>query len=50
MTAAKSYTVACRYPPRRADLVVGRIRDRPVDLTWRYESTSADVSAQFLAR
>ena len=53
VVASKSYAVACRYPPQRQDLVVGRVRDREVQLAWRYESTSAapaDFSTQFLPR
>ena len=53
VVASKAYAVACTYPPQRQDLVVGRIRDREVQLSWRYESTSAapaDFSTQFLPR
>lgn len=38
-TAAKAVVVACHYPPKRQDLVLGAIRDR-VSLSLKYESPS----------
>jgi hypothetical protein len=48
-----TFEASCEYPPRRQDFVVGRIRDRQVDLRLTYESPSpapADVAYQFLPR
>ncbi len=49
----KAHTMTCRYPPARQDIVIGPIRGRQVDLTFRYEAASAapgEVAYQFLPR
>jgi hypothetical protein len=53
VVATNSFDVACAYPPRRQDLPIGRVRERQVDVSWTYESSSpapANVAAHFLGR
>ncbi|GAA3335516.1 hypothetical protein GCM10020358_04150 [Amorphoplanes nipponensis] len=53
VAATRTYAVACQYPPKRQDLVVGKIRNRPVNLTLTYGSASpapGEAAFQFLPR
>jgi hypothetical protein len=53
VTGTKTFDATCGYPPERQDFVIGRIRNRQVNLSWTYESGSpapARIGYQFLPR
>jgi hypothetical protein len=53
VTGTKTFDATCAYPPKRQDFVVGRVRNRLVNLSWAYDSRSvqpAEIAYQFLPR
>ena len=53
VTGTKKFKATCAYPPKRQDFVLGRVRNRPVKLSWTHQSASpapAEVAFQFLPR
>ena len=53
VVATETFEAACQFPPKRQDFVLGAIRNRQVNLTLTYRSSSpapGDAAFQFLPR